>query len=111
MSVADGGDQDGPAGADGCAGPQTFRRMPAWAPSRCVGFETILVMQPSQNWRGDESMSWPNSMTNGPVDNEIRRRLGNARSEAGMRAAAIVVGNPPGQHPAEMPFVERNHEV
>jgi hypothetical protein len=69
------------------------------AASRGLSLETIFVMQPTENWRGDDAMSCQDSMTTGLVDKEIRRRIRNARSEARMRTAAIVMRNPPRQHP------------
>lgn len=41
----------------------------------------------------------------------IRQRIRNARSQARVRTAAVVVNDPPLKDPSKMPLIERNHEI
>ena len=44
-------------------------------------------------------------------DGQIERRIGNARPQAGVRAAAIVMSDPLPEDVPQMPLIQRNHEI
>jgi len=90
-----------------CA-PQLLSAAPSC--SRGVRLDTVLMMEPAQNRRRDDSMSLRQLVTVRRL-HSIRRRIRKARPQAAVWAAAIVMRDPQSKDPSEMPLIERNHEI
>jgi hypothetical protein len=70
----------------------------------------ILVMKTAENWSGCDTMS-VRKLVAGRSWHAQRRRLGNLRTEARVRATVIVMRYPLSQNLSQMPLSERNEMV
>ena len=71
----------------------------------------MLVVQPAENWLRDDAMTIRNLMAAAECCDEIVRRIGNAWSQASVRATAIVVSDPLPKQTSHVKLVQRNHEI
>src|SRR5262249_57393855 len=73
--------------------------------------KTVLVMKTVQNRFGDDAMAARNLMAIRGWCEPIAGWIGNAGSQARMRAAAIVVTHPVLHHNAQMPFIQDDKPI
>ena len=73
-------------------------------------FQTIFVMQPSQDRNGNNSVAIRDSMPIWPCE-PAERHVRNARSKAGVWSALAVMGHPLLKDGPKVPFIEQHQPI